>query len=70
MNLLTLDGNYDFQVDIGRADQGRTFVRVTHIPTGKQRIVAGIGSSVPGDVALKLANEITDELYEYRESEK
>lgn len=62
MDLLTLDGNYDFQVDVGRADQGRTFFRVTHIPSEKQRIVVEIDGSVPTDVALQLANEISKEL--------
>jgi len=51
-----------FRVAIGRADKGRTFVRVIHVPTGKERIVVGLGGADPNEVATRLTKELTDEL--------
>jgi hypothetical protein len=52
----------DFRVDVGRADRGRTFVRVLHVPTGKDRTLVGIGGDDPTDVAFKLAEELAKEV--------
>ncbi len=52
----------EFRVDIGRADTGRTFVRVIHVPSGKERIVVGLGGADPNEVATRLTKELTDEL--------
>jgi hypothetical protein len=52
----------DFRVDIGRADRGRTFVRVLHVPTGKDRTLVGIDGADVSDVALKLAEELAKEV--------
>ncbi len=52
----------DFRVDIGRADKGRTFVRVVHLPTGKERIVVGLGEATAMEVAARLTQELSDEL--------
>ena len=62
MSELSLNDNIDFQVDIGRADQGRTFVRVIHLPSGNKRTLVGIGQSHPQEVALGLAKEILEEI--------
>jgi hypothetical protein len=52
----------DFRVDVGRADRGRTFVRVVHLPTGKDRILVGLDGADPGEVALRLTNELASEI--------
>lgn len=51
-----------FQVNIGRADKGRTFVRVVHTPSGKQRVLVDIKGSEPQEVASRLIREIQEEL--------
>lgn len=52
----------EFRVQIGRADKGRTFVRVIHLPTGKDRIVAGLGDEDPRDVEARLIEELKQEI--------
>jgi hypothetical protein len=54
----------DYRVDVGRADQGRTFVRVVHVPTGKDRTLIGSGDFDLNEVATKLANEPAKEIGE------
>jgi hypothetical protein len=34
---------FDFRVQLGCADDARTFVRVIHLPSGKERLVVGVG---------------------------
>ena len=53
----------DFETQIGRAQkEGRscTFVRVIHLPTGKKRMVVGIGNE--RNVADRLTRELVIEL--------
>ena len=52
----------DYRVDVGRADRGRTFVRVVHVPTGKDRTLVGIGKTDVDEVAFKLAKELAKEI--------
>ena len=52
----------DYRVDVGRADRGRTFVRVVHVPTGKDRTLIGTRGADVGEIAIKLAEEIATEL--------
>jgi hypothetical protein len=52
----------DFRVAVGRADKGRTFVRVVHIPSGKQKTVVGLSGGNPQEIALRLTNELANEL--------
>ena len=52
----------DFHVQFGRADKGRTFVRVVHLPSGKDRTVVGLGDADGRDVAARLTKELADEL--------
>jgi hypothetical protein len=52
----------DYRVDVGRADRGRTFVRVVHVPTGKDRTLIGIGEADVDEVAAKLAKELAKEI--------
>lgn len=47
---------------IGSADKGRTFVRVIHIASRKERIVVGIGDEPALAVADRLMKEIVEEL--------
>ena len=53
----------DFQTQIGRAQKdGRscTFVRVIHLPTGKERMVVGIGNE--RNIVDRLTRELVIEL--------
>ena len=52
----------DFRVDVGRADRGRTFVRVVHLPTGKDRILIGLEGADPAEVARQLTRELESEI--------
>jgi hypothetical protein len=52
----------DFRIDIGRADKGRTFVRVVHLQSGKERTVIGLDGCEPTAVAERLQNELREEL--------
>jgi hypothetical protein len=52
----------EFRVDIGRADKGQTFVRVVHIPSGKERIQVGLEGNDARDVAKRLTEELRTEL--------
>lgn len=51
----------DYRVDIGRADKGRTFIRVVDIPTGRERSIVGIGTATVMDVADRLVDELMSE---------
>ena len=55
MSDLRKQAERDFRVDIGRADKGRTFVRVVHVPTGKEKCVLGLGDENVNDVAKSLS---------------
>lgn len=48
----------DFRVDVGRADGGRTFVRVVHLPTGRERTVVGLDGRTARENADELAFEL------------
>ena len=53
----------DFETQIGRAQKGGrscTFVRVIHLPTGKERMVVGIGNE--RNVVDRLTRELVIEL--------
>jgi hypothetical protein len=52
----------DFRVDVGRADKGQTFVRVVHVPSGKQKVVVGLKGSTSQEIALRLTKELAGEL--------
>ena len=52
----------DFLVQIGRADKGRTFVRVVHSATGKDRSLVSIGDASPREIAFQLAKDLTNEV--------
>ena len=52
----------NFRVDIGRADKGRTFVRVVHTASGKERIFVGIRGHDAHEVAKRLTAELRSEL--------
>jgi hypothetical protein len=52
----------DFRTDIVRADKGRAFVRVIHIPSKKERIQVGLDGIDPDDVAKRLTQELRQEL--------
>jgi hypothetical protein len=52
----------DFRVDVGRANKGRTFVRVIHTPSGKERLLVGLDGSAPEEVANRLIKELKEEL--------
>ena len=52
----------DFRVQIGSADMGRTFVRVVHVPTGKERLVVGIGDATTQEVETQLTEDLKREI--------
>src|SRR5262249_4720243 len=52
----------EFRLDIGRADKGRTFVRVVHIASGKERIQVGLGADDAQEVGKRLTAELKAEL--------
>ena len=52
----------DFRIDIGRAGKGETFVRVIHIPSGKQRIKVGLGIATTQDIANQMIEELSREV--------
>jgi len=53
----------DIRVEVGRI-AGGSFVRVTHLPTGKQRMLGPIGAEPPAVVAKRLRAELEAELRE------
>jgi hypothetical protein len=52
----------EFRLDVGRADKGRTFVRVVHTPSGKERCVVDLNGSPLPEVAKRLIRELQEEL--------
>jgi hypothetical protein len=48
----------DLRIDTGRADQGRTFIRVVHMPTGLERTRVGLSGTSSCDVIRELTEEI------------
>lgn len=51
-----------FRVDVGRADNGQTFVRVVDVVTGRHREQIGLYGESTNAIATRLANEIGQEL--------
>lgn len=45
-------------MDVGRADGGRTFVRVIHLPTGQERTQVGLNGEPVEVVGKRLAQEL------------
>jgi hypothetical protein len=52
----------DFEIRIGRADKGRTFVQVIHTPTGNHRVQFGLSGESTDDIARRLYQELLAEL--------
>ena len=52
----------DFQVDIGRASGGQTFVRVVHLPTGESRQAVGLAGRASSAVIADLCAAVEGEL--------
>ncbi len=52
----------DYRVDVGRVNGGRTFVRVLHIPTGKERTRVGLSGANSNEVSFQLTQEIANEI--------
>ncbi len=52
----------DFEINIGRAAHGKTFVRVIHLPTKKERSVVGFKGETYRRIVERLTNEIRDEI--------
>jgi hypothetical protein len=52
----------EFRVDIGRAGKGRTFIRVVHIPSGKERVRVGLCGDDSHGVTALLISELRREL--------
>jgi hypothetical protein len=52
----------DLEVYIGRLVRGGSFVRVTHIPTGCQRMAGPLGKESPASASVRLQSEIEGEL--------
>jgi hypothetical protein len=51
----------EIRVDVGRIDGG-SFVRVTHVPTGKVRRGGPLHGESPDAAAKRLRSELEDEL--------
>ena len=62
MGDIQANGKDAFCVSIGRADKGRTFVRVVHILSGKEKFQVGLGSEDAHEVAERLTEELRREL--------
>jgi hypothetical protein len=52
----------EFRIDVGRAGEGQTFVRVVHIPSGKQRTKLGLESASTKDIAAQIIEELSKEI--------
>jgi hypothetical protein len=52
----------DFRMDVGRATEGRTFVRICHIPTGRSKQQIGLNGQSFAAIAERLGNELVAEL--------
>ena len=56
------DASEDFEIQIGRAADGKTFVRVIHVPNSTERRVVGFNSDSYRRVVERLVKEIFDEI--------
>ena len=52
----------EVRIDMGRAREGGTFVRVLHIPTGRARTKERLGSESQAAVVAKLRAELEADL--------
>ena len=52
----------DFRVDVGRANNGRTFLRVVHLPSGRNKQIVGLCGRTARDVADELARRLLQEI--------
>jgi hypothetical protein len=55
----------DFTFEIGRADGGRSFIRVTHVPTGVHRIQVGLTGVNQHALKQQMYQEILAELAQH-----
>ena len=52
----------DLIVETGRASEGRTFVRVIHLPTGTDRKIVGLGQRSHHEIVAELMGAVVLEL--------
>lgn len=52
----------DFRIASGRADEGRMFLRVVHLPTQVSRVVVGLNGRPYAEVAQKLLSTVLQEI--------
>ncbi len=52
----------DFETQIGRASDGKSFVRVIHLPTKTERSVVGWNGDSSSQIVERLVKEILDEI--------
>ncbi len=57
-----IQGDDEFRVHIGRADKGRSFLRVVHLPSGKSRIHTGLRREGSRAIIKRLTEELRTEL--------
>ena len=51
-----------FRIDVGRAEGGRTFVRVVHLPTGVEKTQVGLKGETAEVVGRRLAEALMQEI--------
>jgi hypothetical protein len=52
----------DFRVDVGRASEGRTFLRVVHEPTQVSRVVVGLKGRPYAEIVQELLSAVSQEI--------
>jgi hypothetical protein len=52
----------DFRIDLGRASEGRTFLRVVHVPTEVSRVVVGWKGRPYAEVVQELLSAVLQEI--------
>lgn len=54
--------DHSIRMDVGRASGGRTFVRVVHLLTGRDRQQVGLDGETAEVVGRRLAKELMDDI--------
>jgi hypothetical protein len=53
--------NEDFRIDVGRATEDRTFLRIVHDPTQVSRVVVGLNGRPSTEVVEELISAVLQE---------
>jgi hypothetical protein len=62
LSMASMIRDEDFRIESGRADGGRMFLRVIHLPTQASRVVVGLNDRPYAEVVRELLSAVLQEI--------